>query len=256
MKKEVIIFDLDGTAINSPKQKLPSERLVKAANSLKSHFFLCAATGRVWSFASPVLQSLQLTDPCIISAGTQICDPVTGKILWEKCIDNSNLNLVLDVFRQFPEYKLLYNDGTEDDYFNGGVYPENFVAKEPVYFLEQVFIPDIVAQNIFNKLQSISGVTCVMVTAQKPGFRDLHIVHNAATKEFAVAELLRIINIPSEATIGVGDSYNDVHLFNAVKYKVAMGNAIPELKSMADEVIGPVVDDGLSTYFEKLNQRE
>lgn len=47
MKKEAIIFDLDGTAIDSPVQKLPSGRLVAAMNDLRQKYFLCAATSSV-----------------------------------------------------------------------------------------------------------------------------------------------------------------------------------------------------------------
>lgn len=52
--------------------------------------------------------------------------------------------------------------------------------------------------------------------------------------------------------IGIGDGANDIHLFNAVGLKVAMGNAVPSLKEKADIVIGHVTDDGLAQYFEDL----
>lgn len=34
-KAKAIIFDIDGTAINSPKQKLPTKNLVKAIDAAK-----------------------------------------------------------------------------------------------------------------------------------------------------------------------------------------------------------------------------
>src|SRR5438309_1762530 len=135
MKARAIIFDLDGTAIDSPEKKLPSDKLANAIDKLKDKYYFCAATGRVWSFAKPVLQGLHLIDPCIISAGTQICDPTTGKILWQKDLDEEFLRKVIEIFKDYPEYKLLYNDGTEDDYFFGGISPKDFNAKEPIYFL-------------------------------------------------------------------------------------------------------------------------
>src|SRR5689334_14735387 len=198
MKQGVIIFDLDGTAIDSPKQKTPSTKLVDAIGKLEKTYYLCSATGRVWSFAKHVLQGMHLTDPCIISAGTQICNPVTGEILWQKVIPEKSLQEVLKVLQQYPDYKLLSNDGTEDDYFHGGVSPKDFKTKEPVYFLEQTFIPDTTAVEIYEKLKKIDGVTCVMVIAQKPGTRDLHILNAAATKEHAVAELLKILNVKKQ----------------------------------------------------------
>jgi hydroxymethylpyrimidine pyrophosphatase-like HAD family hydrolase len=70
VKDNAIIFDIDGTAINSPEQKIPSEKLVRVIEQLKAKYYLSAAIGRVWSFAKHVLHGLHLTDPCIISAGT------------------------------------------------------------------------------------------------------------------------------------------------------------------------------------------
>lgn len=253
VKHYAIIFDLDGTAIDSPRQKLPSAGLIRAVGKLQPEYYLCAATGRVWTFAKPVLTSLHLTDPCIISAGTQICDPRSGKILWQKVIPDRALADVISVLKEFPEYKVLHNDGTEEDYFHGGVSPSAFVHTEPVYFLEQVFVPDHIAVKIYEKLQRIPDVTCVMVIAQKPGTRDLHVINHAATKEHAVAELIQRIGVDRTNTIGIGDSHNDIHLFRGVEKKIAMGNSIKELKDMADEIIGTAADDGLATYFKRLS---
>ena len=100
MKNRAIIIDLDGTAVDSPQEKLPSQRLVDAIQKLQERYYICSATGRVWTFAKPVLQSLKLIDPCVISAGTQICDPVTGKILWQKTLSDECLDQALEVLKK------------------------------------------------------------------------------------------------------------------------------------------------------------
>ena len=71
-------------------------------------------------------------------------------------------------------------------------------------------------------------------------------------KEHAIAKLLKILSVEKDRSVGVGDGYNDVHLFNAVGYKVAMGNAVPELKARADIIIGSVKEDGLAQYLKTL----
>src|SRR5258708_5685349 len=172
MKNKAIIFDIDGTAVDSPEQRLPSEQLIQAIKKIKNDHFVCAATGRVWSFAKPVLQGLNLTDPSIISAGTQICNPQTGEIVWQKNVDENALKKVLEITKDYPDYKILYNDGTQDDYLYGGIYPKDVHIKESVYFLEQVFIPDNIAPEIHKKLVTIPEITCVMAVAQRPGMRD------------------------------------------------------------------------------------
>lgn len=60
-------------------------------------------------------------------------------------------------------------------------------------------------------------------------------------------------NITKENTIGFGDNYNDVPLFEAVGFGVAMGNARPELKAIAQAVTLTNKEHGvaefLRTYF-------
>lgn len=252
-KERALIFDIDGTAINSPTQKVPSERLVQAIRSIEKEYYVCAATGRVWTFAEPVLKGLSLIDPCIISAGTQICNPVTGKILWQCDIDKPDLTATLAIAKKYSEYKVLYNDNDEDAYLNGGLDVVNLQISEPVYFFELIFVPQIIAPQIVAELSKIEGIAVTMVVAQRPGFNDIHVTNRNATKEHAIAELLKMLNVKQEKTVGVGDGHNDIHLFNAVKHKVAMGNAVGELKAASDEIVGSVIDDGFAEYLERLS---
>lgn len=252
MKERAIIFDLDGTAIDSPSQKLPTGRLVAATSNLMDSYFLSAATGRCWTFGKDVIQGLKLKDLCIISGGTQICDPQTGEVVWQKDITPQALEEVIHIFGENGEQKLIFNDYTEDDYFNGGVYPRDFDISQRVNWLSQSFVPDELAIELHKKLNQVEGITCVMVVSQKLGCRDMHIVNSQATKEHAISELLDRLGVKKQDTIGVGDGHNDIHLFNSVGRKIAMGNAVKELKEVADETIDGVKEDGLAAYFEKL----
>ena len=252
MKTKVIIFDLDGTAIDSPIQKFPTERLITAIQKIHANYFLCAATGRCWSYGKDVIQGLDLKDLCIISGGTQICDPQTGKVVWQKDIAPQALSKVIKIFSENGEQKIIFNDYTEDDYFNGGILPKDFDISLRVNWLSQSFVPDELAIRLRSKLDSVKGITCVMVVSQKLGCRDLHIVNENATKEHAIKELLNKLGVNRENAIGIGDGHNDIHLFNAVNKKVAMGNAVEDLKKIADLVIDDVKNDGLAKYFEGL----
>lgn len=255
MKDKAVIFDIDGTAINSPSQKLPTERLNSAVRAIESSYYMSAATGRVWSFAKPVLKGMSLVDPCIISAGTQICNPVTGEIIWQCNIEPADMGAVLSIVRGYPAHKVLYNDNDEDAYLYGGIPVSNLKIDESVYFFELIFVPQNVAPGIVAKLSKIEGIAVTLVVAQRSGFNDIHITNRHATKEHAVGELLKLLNIERENTIGVGDGHNDVHLFNAVNRRVAMGNAVDELKAVADEVIGEVAEDGFAAFLEGLAKR-
>jgi hypothetical protein len=252
LKKQTIIFDLDGTAIDSPGFQQPTERLVKAIRNAGTTYNLCAATGRVWSFAKPVLQALGLRDPCILAGGTQICGPNSGDILWESNMQSEGIASVIEVVKKYPQYKVLYNDYDEADYFNGaGMHTEEATHKL-LYFLGLIFVPEDEAPQVVESLSHIEGIACTLALAQRPGYNDILITNKDATKEHAIAELLKILKTNKRYTTGVGDGNNDVHIFNAVHRKVAMGNAVPELAKMADLVIGSVKQDGLAEYLESI----
>lgn len=252
MKNKAIIFDIDGTAIDSPGQKLPSDRLVAAVRKLEDSYFLCAATGRAGLFAKPVIEGLSLQDPCIVSSGTQIYDPKTDEVLWQCNIEPADLEAAVEVAKQYPEIKVLHNDYVEDDYLEGKLSSDAIDTSTPTYFFELIFVPEKQAPEIITRLSEIEGLAITMVVAQREGFKDIHITNRNATKEHAVAELLKLIKIDKENTIGMGDGHNDIHLFNAVNKKIAMGNAVDELKEFADRVIGNVQDDGMAEYLESL----
>lgn len=251
-KNRALIFDVDGTAIDSPSQKLPTPRLYSAVKAVESHYFVCAATGRPWSFAKPILQGMGLVDPCIVAGGTQICDPRTGEVIWECAMARRSVEAVKKVLVTYPEYDLIINDYNEEQYFNAAFPAKELNVNQDIFFANCLFIPPKVAHAIARKLDAIEDITVALGTSQKPGRIDVLITNQNATKEHAIAELLTRLGVDRANTYGFGDGLNDTHLFNAVHTKVAMGNAVPKLKDAADEVIQPVSKDGLAHYFERL----
>jgi len=256
VKTKAVIFDIDGTAIDSPVQKVATSRLVQAVRSAEKYYYLCAATGRAWPYAETVIKSMSLQDPCIVSSGTKICNPVTGEVLWQCNIDAEDVQVALAIMRETPEYMSLYNDYTEEDYLHGGVSPVDLQVSGSVFFLELKHIPQAIAPSIGAKLATIDGIASSVMMSQFPEKMDIHITNKKATKEHAVTELLHILKLEKESSVGVGDNFNDIHIFNSVGYKVAMANSVPELIAMADQTIGNVGDDGFAAYLEGLASHE
>lgn len=62
------------------------------------------------------------------------------------------------------------------------------------------------------------------------------------------AELARL-GLKATDAIGIGDSHNDLDMFRAVGTSVAMGNAVAELKAIADAETTEVLDDGIRNAF-------
>ncbi|WP_070119522.1 Cof-type HAD-IIB family hydrolase [Bacillus marinisedimentorum] len=56
--------------------------------------------------------------------------------------------------------------------------------------------------------------------------------HKDSSKGNALVKLADSLGIPMENTMAIGDNFNDVSMFEKVRYSVAMGNAKPEIKSL------------------------
>jgi Cof subfamily protein (haloacid dehalogenase superfamily) len=252
VRNKAIIFDIDGTVVDSPDQKLPTANLTRAFKNISQAYYCCAATGRPWSFAKDIITHLEAGNPSIVAGGTQIRDS-NGDVLWQCDIPSSSLIEVLNTFSEYDNHSLLVNDYEESAYLDDkGLRVEDIDPESKAYFLEAIFVPEKEAYKLKEKLDKIDGIVCTMVVAQREGMKDLHVTNEFATKEHAITELLKLIQVDVDQTIGVGDGHNDLHLFASVKTKVAMGNAVPELKAAADIVIGDVKNDGLAEYLESL----
>lgn len=247
LKYKAVIFDLDGTAIPALPNGMPTDRLINTLKSKKNALYFSCATGRAWTFAKHVMQALDLKDPCIISAGTQIIDPQTGNVLWQVLIDPLEVTRVIKLLKPYT-YEILVNDEYPGDGKPAARRDYNF----PINYINVQAVSKTHATNICKKLSAVKGITCTKVHSQTPGRIDLHITHSQATKKHAIHKLCEMLEITTSETIGVGDGLNDLHLFSGVGYKIAMGNAVPELQNQADRIIDTLDNDGLAAFIEEL----
>lgn len=82
-----------------------------------------------------------------------------------------------------------------------------------------------------------------------PGGSNGEIGMRGTTKGSAIVTVLAHLGIDPADAIGIGDSWNDVEMFEVCGVGIAMGNASDELKSMADEVTTSVRADGIWNAF-------
>jgi len=85
-----------------------------------------------------------------------------------------------------------------------------------------------------------------------PGGSNGEICQRGVNKGAAILEVLEILGMDADDAIGIGDSWNDVEMFQVVGTAVAMGGADPELQAMADLVTTGVLDDGVSNALTRL----
>jgi hydroxymethylpyrimidine pyrophosphatase-like HAD family hydrolase len=79
----------------------------------------------------------------------------------------------------------------------------------------------------------------------------IQITHHLADKFHGVEALRKIVGIPKEQTLAIGDGENDLPFFENAAVKIAMGNASEQLKAKADYVVGTVDEDGFVEAMKK-----
>jgi len=82
-----------------------------------------------------------------------------------------------------------------------------------------------------------------------PGGSNGEIGMLGVNKGAAITELLAHLGRDAADAVGIGDSWNDVEMFQVCGTSVAMGNADPQLQAMADHVTTSVLDDGVRNAF-------
>jgi HAD superfamily hydrolase (TIGR01484 family) len=253
MHYDAIIFDLDGTVMPNGRNSMPTGAMCQAVQANNDWLVLCAATGRGWPEAQPVLDALGVNRPSIIAGGTIIIHPQTEEILWQEGIDEPTVLAIAKVAKAFS-YKVTFSSGRE---ISEEVYVDELRLKTVnIFYILDVLESSEDYRQIMNALSLISGVTVSQASSWNvAGAFDIHITPSQATKEHAVVELCDMLGLNRARVAGVGDGQNDTHLFNAVGHKVAMGNAVAELKEAADIVIGDVAEDGLAQFIEEVAKK-
>lgn len=78
--------------------------------------------------------------------------------------------------------------------------------------------------------------------------RAVDVIPSNSGKGTAIAKVLSYFGIDASQAMAFGDSQNDLEMLKAVGLGVAMGNATAEVKAVADDVCGPVYEDGIYHY--------
>lgn len=239
---KAIFLDLDGTTV-IPFTDAPSDRVKKCVREAGDKIYVCLATGRLIHQCKKVIDALGISGYCIVANGIQIYNPKKKQIIKEIGLLPTDIPRIIQKLKRYNiEFHIF--DGKEDI-----IYEPQLISKTLSLF--HPALPHITVDNIIDDLSGFTQVTVHKLGAQEPGKSGIEICHVSATKQHGIFEVARLLHINSQEIIGVGDGYNDFPLLMACGLKIAMGNAVPELKAIADFVAPTVHEDGVAVVFER-----
>lgn len=265
---KLVAIDLDGTLLN--RQKRISERNIETLKQAKEHGVkIVVCTGRPLASVQPYLETLGLMDEgdfAITFNGGIIQQNHDGKIVSKYSFDVKDIETVakemdqhelpLDVisgqsvFHVQPapkERTSIYHTMNPNmdfhhlvlsDFHSAMEYNKMVVAVEDQAFLDQkisCFSDGIKKQYHFVK--------------SRPNL--LEILHKDVSKANALKILGEHLSIDVEEMMALGDEENDLSMIQAVGLGVAMGNAVPEVKVLAQHITDTNEADGVAKAVEQ-----
>ena len=262
MNTKIAFFDIDGTLVNVPNGMLhPTDETIRVLNEFKNQgnkIVIATARGEVPESVANIE-----FDGYICNDGHYI--RFNNEILIDEQFDNGMVQKQLDVYAKYNG-RSMFNG-------RGGAWcsflDDELVIKHRAMFQGKTQRPTDV--NEVFKTSDVKAVSCCVLfdsAAQlwaayheledeftmipyDTGLIRMDVYCKGFTKGTACEYLYQKLGIDYENTYAFGDGINDVEMLQLVKHGIAMGNAIPKLKSVASEITDSVDNDGIAQSFKK-----
>lgn len=247
---KALITDIDGTLVpvTGNGSTLDEQTIQAFKTAFESGCRIGVATGRGWPSTKSVVERLGITDLCIIEGGSCIIDPRTEKVIWERTLDAETSRQVVGIFKRLATHaELIKSSAVTERIPVKEARVSNYQLPNRVIYL--LGATKELALTVQQALRNLPTVAANLTTPSWAGadLYDVHVTHQEGTKAQALQEWRRLLNLDKADCIGVGDSANDLPLFEGVGLKVAVGNATDDLKERAD-VITPDREGGALRY--------
>ena len=268
-KIELVIFDVDGTLVNDEGEI--GERTKHLVMDLKKFGVVFSfASGRLHSALIPLAENLKIHSPLISLDGSAIKSVAGKDFVYRSFLKQSQVKKAIEYSEKYQINIALCH--TEAIYYTkqnsvipklmekfGAVYKEvDSYTELTTKTLEIVFTGDNrrAVEFIKDKLSFpfTFGTSLSFFRSQThEGIYYLEVRRSGSSKGKAMQRLLNYLDINENRTAVLGDWYNDLSLFKSKGMKIAINNAIPELKKAADYVLNKSNnEEGVNEFLEAL----
>ena len=255
---KIVFIDIDGTLADDNKNiSVEDIESIKKIRAKGVH--VCLTSGK------PAKSIQRFSELCgawpyaISSTGAFVCDMDTNKVIYCNDIKKDTAISILNIVKKFKLYEMVTISGdliVDERKF--GMYKPNrpesievnsileYIQNTQGVILQFTIIDESIAklQNLKNELSDLRVSTNLDKIEIPEHFLEKHergrqlfaldVTAKNVSKYFAVKALLEYLNINVENSMAIGDGLNDLEMFKAVGYKVAMANAVKQIKDLAD----------------------
>ena len=266
MDIKIIALDLDGTVLNSKKQLTKrTEEAIREA--IRAGIYVIPSTGRTLCNIPADLIRIPGIRYINGANGAAVTDLQTGKVIYHDFIPMETALLLLERLKKFDVEVSMYAHGKMFDY-------EGFEKRVSKYFpgakkMPRIYVPDLATCLKLNGwdieklfiffLERILTKEIQADIAHIPGIstcssdvHNLEINSSTVDKGKSLLKLGELLGVSKDQIMAMGDGGNDLSMLRAVGHPVAMENAIPEVKEIAEFVTASCDEDGVALMIEKV----
>lgn len=243
------MLDVDGTTVPYDYGAVPSDAVAKAVIEAREKVLVCIVTGRSFVFIEKVLEKFAMNSGyAVVMNGAMVIDIATKKFLYEQQIALRDAVEIAEYLQSVGIPFYLKQDTFTESKAGGHFIKDTPIESPYMFFSDDSFTREQI-DTIFHDLSHLNELSLHKSHHKIPDRYGFNISHVKASKLHGIEVILKETGINKEAVIAMGDGYNDFPLLMAAGLKVAMGNAVPELKEIADVIAPSVDEDGVAAII-------
>lgn len=263
MQYNLVVSDMDGTLLRD--DKTISTRTVQAVRAFEAAGgSFTIATGRGVAAMARYIEQLRTRTPLILLNGCLGYDPVSGQDIFRHEIAPTAIEAVwpillehkLDIVVHGPRRGFIrgMNEVIAEHLREDGITVDEVPAMSPASLSSVVKILTIGDPPVLDQAEAAIRATGVAVQTVRSYPTYLEVLPSTGGKGNGLTTLLQHLGIPVERSLAVGDFLNDLEIVQTAGLGVAMANAHPGLKAVADWETLSNMEDGVAAILEALVQ--
>ncbi|XEC93799.1 Cof-type HAD-IIB family hydrolase [Paenibacillus tarimensis] len=261
MKYKLIAIDVDDTLLNDDIQVTEGTKAA-LAEAIAQGVTITLATGRMFPSAKKIATQIELNVPIITYQGALVKTLFDEEVLYERSVPARAARKLLTFCEEHELHLQLYvNDVLYAQEDNRKVKDYSKLSNIPYVVdpdYDRLIEQPLTKMLIIDDPQKLDEMALMLkpligdqvhITKSKPHY--LEFMHKEGTKGHAVQFLAAHIGCSMDEVIAIGDSWNDREMLEVAGLGVAMENAVPPLKDIADYVTRSNNDEGVRYVIDK-----
>lgn len=251
---KLLVSDMDKTLLNDNQEV--SEKNLRAIRYFMSEGGkFSVASGRIVTTVRHYAKQIGINAPVLLYNGAMLYSYDEDRIMHECFIEEDRKAAIKRVYEEHSEFGIeIYSEG------KGYIMRECFLSNrfENLHCSVCREVPDEVWQAPWTKVliighkEDLDKFTPIYKSeydrgnSVRSGDNFLDLVSNEASKGRGLKKLAQMLDIPLCNVYAAGDNMNDYDMIEIAGHGCAVGNAVDELKSIADFIVPPYNEDAIA----------